>query len=577
MISRIFLHYHDSIGYNLTTSSFKAKAERSCGSVSFDQLILALCRQSRTFLLWSTTILVYVSGAIFRAFILIGLIMPSHPASSIEELHSLFAWCPPPLKIDPAYKHYTHLETESSLRATFYDMHLAPDMICKRVIQVKNLHKTLAAIVDNKLQTIQESGVVLPPPDGIEPTSSRDKVMREVENLMKDELSVVEFYGKTTTRYCVRIASSLALHPTIWSSLLHWSSAPCCGAKDIPGGSLQVLTPRIPTELDEESNWVNMRDFVDNDSWTKLMEVKYKYQDLATWRMMNPSLDDTELMLGIMGTADNGEFEWKLPAPVISEAPSNARPASSSPPRACDAAETTSLLTSFPTSPASHLSTNLEEILDGSLRREGSSLKAVRNDRLASRTIRAWSDDSTDASLSTTPPTRTLTSRALIQEVGSSSLPVQTLLICHIQCWGQSVRQNTTVLVVHSGNLEYICFRHRASQTLYISDILHVPQLRDPGYGKVQVGLYIAALTDAFQRLALDGSETSSAGDFVDAAAPQPEVQRTPDQISGEPSKTSNQRNFSKGVIGSPIVGEGSTDHEVDTDVSGLPKTSYLI
>jgi hypothetical protein len=131
--------------------------------------------------------------------------------------------------------------------------------------------------------------------------------------------------------------------------------------------------------------------------------------------------------------------------------------------------ETTSLLTAFPTSPASHLSTNLEEILDGS------SLKAVRNDRLASRTIRPWSDDSTDASLSTTPPIRTLTSRALIQEVGSSSLPVQTLLICHIQAWGQSVRHNTTVLVVHSDNLEYICFRHRASQTLYISDILYVP------------------------------------------------------------------------------------------------------
>ena len=37
--------------------------------------------------------------------------------------------------------------------------------------------------------------------------------MEEIEDIMKDEMSVVEFYSKTTTRYCVRVASTLALHP----------------------------------------------------------------------------------------------------------------------------------------------------------------------------------------------------------------------------------------------------------------------------------------------------------------------------------------------------------------------------
>lgn len=68
------------------------------------------------------------------------------------------------------------------------------------------------------------------------------------------------------------------------------------------------------------------------------------------------------------------------------------------------------------------------------------------------------------------------------------------------------MRQNTTLLIIHSGNLEYVCIRHRASQTLYISDILHVPRLKDPGYGKLQVGVYITAVDDAMRRVVRDTS-----------------------------------------------------------------------
>src|ERR1700729_4073642 len=74
------------------------------------------------------------------------------------------------------------------------------------------------------------------------------------------------------------------------------------------------------------------------------------------------------------------------------------------------------------------------------------------------------------------------------------------------QAWAQSVRQNSTVLIMHGGNYEYICLRHRETQTLYISDILHIPFLKDPGYGKVQIGIYITALEDALQRMALDSA-----------------------------------------------------------------------
>jgi hypothetical protein len=67
---------------------------------------------------------------------------------------------------------------------------------------------------------------------------------------------------------------------------------------------------------------------------------------------------------------------------------------------------------------------------------------------------------------------------------------------------------------MHGCNYEYICIRHRDTQTLYVSDILHVPFLKEPGYGKVQIGIYITALEDVLQRVVLDGvSGRSSAAD----------------------------------------------------------------
>jgi len=73
-----------------------------------------------------------------------------------------------------------------------------------------------------------------------------------------------------------------------------------------------------------------------------------------------------------------------------------------------------------------------------------------------------------------------------------------------MQAWAQGVRTNSTFIILHSGNYEFVCFRHRASQVLYVSDILVVKYLSEPGYGKLQIGIYMATLDDVFRRLALD-------------------------------------------------------------------------
>ena len=76
------------------------------------------------------------------------------------------------------------------------------------------------------------------------------------------------------------------------------------------------------------------------------------------------------------------------------------------------------------------------------------------------------------------------------------------------EAWAQGVRTNSTFIILHSGNYEFVCFRHRGSQTLYVSDVLLLKNLSQPGYGKLQIGIYIATLDDAFHRLALDKALT---------------------------------------------------------------------
>lgn len=73
----------------------------------------------------------------------------------------------------------------------------------------------------------------------------------------------------------------------------------------------------------------------------------------------------------------------------------------------------------------------------------------------------------------------------------------------------EAVQSDTTLVVIQSGNFEFIGIRHRASQTLYLTELLDVPNSASqtdtnprtrPPYAKVHTGLYIAAVRDAVSR-----------------------------------------------------------------------------
>jgi hypothetical protein len=69
-----------------------------------------------------------------------------------------------------------------------------------------------------------------------------------------------------------------------------------------------------------------------------------------------------------------------------------------------------------------------------------------------------------------------------------------------LKAWSRLVHTDSTFVVFNCGNYERIGLRHRASQTLYLSELIDVPHCKSPGYGKIHVGLYMAIIHDLFDR-----------------------------------------------------------------------------
>ncbi|KAJ7147739.1 hypothetical protein C8R43DRAFT_1237228 [Mycena crocata] len=98
----------------------------------------------------------------------------------------------------------------------------------------------------------------------------------------------------------------------------------------------------------------------------------------------------------------------------------------------------------------------------------------------------------------------------------ATALSVEEIKARHMlqQVWSQAVKHDTTFLVLHCGNFEYIGIRHRESQTLFLSELIQPSRCDDiGGYYKIHVGLYMAAMKDAIRRAKLIQHALSEAPD----------------------------------------------------------------
>ncbi|KAG6846570.1 hypothetical protein H0H93_013149 [Arthromyces matolae] len=69
-----------------------------------------------------------------------------------------------------------------------------------------------------------------------------------------------------------------------------------------------------------------------------------------------------------------------------------------------------------------------------------------------------------------------------------------------LYAWSRAVELDATYILIRCANYERIGFRHRESQTLYLSDLIHVPTCSDPNYSKLHLGLYLSIIEDVLDR-----------------------------------------------------------------------------
>jgi hypothetical protein len=93
-------------------------------------------------------------------------------------------------------------------------------------------------------------------------------------------------------------------------------------------------------------------------------------------------------------------------------------------------------------------------------------------------------------------------------------------------------------MVLHSGNHEIIGIRHRKTQTLYISPVIKPHNCSDPAYGKLQVGIYIAAIKETIDRAKQDISKRERARD--------PSVDIPPRDEEANPDEDEDLDNYSE-------------------------------
>ncbi|KAF7309352.1 Protein kinase domain-containing protein [Mycena indigotica] len=108
--------------------------------------------------------------------------------------------------------------------------------------------------------------------------------------------------------------------------------------------------------------------------------------------------------------------------------------------------------------------------------------------------------------------------------------------------WAKAVETDSTMIVFNCGKYERLGIRHRATQTLYLSELYDITNC-EPGYIKLHVGIYLAQVLDAIARAKATSNHTeprrsSRKRPNADVVVPLPSnkrFKRDPKQGSSQP------------------------------------------
>ncbi|KAJ7147738.1 hypothetical protein C8R43DRAFT_1237227 [Mycena crocata] len=410
----------------------------------------------------------------------------SPPFLPEDNVRFLYDFCPPPLS---AHLDYGTLPNRC---LTFYDRHLDESLVLRRVVPHHALISSLASIADLELTGLLDLGVPLP--DDAAEKGHRLEAARSYEDLIDDTVEVAgssgvaKFYDQNIAAVCLPIVSMLLIRPISWHSVFMWTdreSGKPPHEYDNPfmqnGYSLSIR--HVRRELRVPSGALAQ---FDAETKEDLLSLAKHNPVLATWQIFSPSPQTDDILRKMGGTLSSG--------PVSATA--GFMPVQSRVVRTPDASTCPVLL---PDSPE-----------DGEVR-----TRSARPSRRSARLQSIPAHKSETRKIINPLPSRKQFPRIRPPSSNThSTVPNNEVLaedLLH-HGWNQAVAEDSSFIVYTNGNSERIGIRHRETQTLFLSNLIDIPQC-DPPYVRVHVGLYIAAFRDAVDRHAQSRRKSATTGD----------------------------------------------------------------
>ncbi|KAJ7654622.1 hypothetical protein DFH06DRAFT_1202907 [Mycena polygramma] len=367
---------------------------------------------------------------------------------------------PPRLEMDGVTDTTTNIDTR---RPKHFDMHLHEDLILKRVKFMPagmDIRRHLCDAVDEASLTLGE------PPSDFLPTKDIVKGW-ESGRIVSDEQDVVDFYQRTTADLALDLASGLALGcPGKWPELLQIGQN---NPRKSKGGAISdafLSMNRLRIDQAKKESGALGKELIE-----RLEDDHISNRTLAVWEFKNLKAGGADVMKEIAGIATRERpFHWT----------------------SCDKE-------SKCTNSSQHFDANGRVRVTGDRRgfdAHWGTLQPTTCDNHAPAPAESQSQSQSQDDYTTTN-----SSLADPSHMDKNESKATYILQ---QVWAQAVKNDTTYLVIHSGNHEFIGMRHRSSQTLYLSQLFTPSESGDcGGYLKLHTGLYLSAFKDAASRALL--------------------------------------------------------------------------
>ncbi|KAM6493938.1 hypothetical protein JOM56_010299 [Amanita muscaria] len=405
----------------------------------------------------------------------------SDPLSEIpQELKDLFSWNPPPLNPLP------FLGTKMSTRThppAFFDRHFRPELKLLRVKRLPSLVRDIAAIVDETIMNSFNDGFQFPPSGKLPSAEQLEFSVLNIDWDMADEKAVASFYDKTTATFCAPVASTLALRLSDWNTLLVWTQSVNVSGYAIADGFLKVASP---TNLAKKET--QLKEAMGEETLRHLQVLSTRRASLVTNEFKNLAAGGPEVMLAIPNLSNSPSFDWtgcEFPNCALMTHHVKEREKIATVFLGPDAKNTP-----WTIAPASVSALLPASVPPPSLSTGSSSVQGSSEDVGTSKAVKRKRDES-----------RASSSSSFNRQANIPYFPRSIALISDFtEAWAQATRVDGSIIVLQSGNHEFIGIRHRTTQTLYISDLIKPHACKEPSYGRFHVGIYIAGIRDALDR-----------------------------------------------------------------------------